>query len=480
MAADDAILLDNWFPEQSRIRVRRGSADHMTGFSAAVESLMTWAGPTSQKMFAAAGTAIYEATGAGAVGAAVVSGLANARWQHVNFGTGGGQYLYMVNGADNPRHYDGTSWVSPTLTGVTKTTLISVNIFKRRLFFIPVSSMSFWFLAVNSISGALSEFDLAPLFSKGGYLMAMGTWTVDGGDGEDDHAAFITSEGEIAVYEGLDPGDASLWRLVGVFAIGAPIGRRCMIKLGGDLIVITEDGYAPMARVISGGRQKTDTLSDKISGAVSNAVRAHRANWGWQAIHYPAGSMAIVNVPVVAGAAYHQHVINTETGKWCRFKNLNAHCWAILNHEIYFGGLGVGALNAVVKADTGLSDNDGVIQADARTAYQYFGSPGLNKTFMARPVLVADGTVNVAIALSVDYVAKPPTSTATFSTTGAVWDVATWDVDAWDTEVTNLIWKDLNGNGKAASLWIRTNSSAGAIRWPTTDWVYTTAPAGLL
>jgi hypothetical protein len=43
----------------------------------------------------------------------------------------------------------------------------------------------------------------------------------------DDYAAFITSEGQVAVYSGADPASSTTWSLVGVFDIGAPIGRRC-------------------------------------------------------------------------------------------------------------------------------------------------------------------------------------------------------------------------------------------------------------
>ena len=132
----DAVILDNWFPEESWVRVRRGHASHATGMVSAVESLMSWSGPTSAKLFAAAGTSIFNATSAGAVGAADLTGLTNARWQHTMFGTSAGNFLYIVNGADAPRYYDGSSWTTPALTGTTPANMIHMNAFKSRLFFI--------------------------------------------------------------------------------------------------------------------------------------------------------------------------------------------------------------------------------------------------------------------------------------------------------------------------------------------------------
>src|SRR5688572_13750123 len=78
MKPTDAIVLDNWYPDETVCRVRKGFDGHVTGFGNKVETLMSWRGLSSSKLFAAAGTAIYDATSAGAVGAAAVSGLTNA------------------------------------------------------------------------------------------------------------------------------------------------------------------------------------------------------------------------------------------------------------------------------------------------------------------------------------------------------------------------------------------------------------------
>src|SRR3990167_10186681 len=70
MEEDEAIELINWFPEESRVRVRKGHESHATGLGGPVETLMTWSGPTSSKMFAAATASIFECTSTGAVGSA--------------------------------------------------------------------------------------------------------------------------------------------------------------------------------------------------------------------------------------------------------------------------------------------------------------------------------------------------------------------------------------------------------------------------
>ena len=113
MGKGDAVILDNFVPKTTEVILRPGSSDHVTGITGTVETLSVYAKANgSYQMFAAAGTAIYDVTVAGAVGAAVQSGLSNARWQTVNFATAGGKFTVWVNGADAARYWDGSAWTN--------------------------------------------------------------------------------------------------------------------------------------------------------------------------------------------------------------------------------------------------------------------------------------------------------------------------------------------------------------------------------
>lgn len=125
MPNTDAVKLDNFFPSPTSVDLRNGYARWSTGYPAAVESLMTYNGPTVSKLFAASSTSFYDATTQGAVGAAVVTGLANSRWQHVNMGTPGGQFLVAVNGVDYPRTFNGTNWITYAAVAAQSVTTIT-------------------------------------------------------------------------------------------------------------------------------------------------------------------------------------------------------------------------------------------------------------------------------------------------------------------------------------------------------------------
>ena len=52
MPQTDAIRLDNFFPGSTDVSLRKGFTNHVTGFSAAVHSLLTYHSPTANKLFA--------------------------------------------------------------------------------------------------------------------------------------------------------------------------------------------------------------------------------------------------------------------------------------------------------------------------------------------------------------------------------------------------------------------------------------------
>ena len=73
MAPTDAVTLTNLFPTQSNCVLRGGSTNWATGMSGVVETIMTYYGALTSKLFAidATGKKIYDVTSQGAVGAPV-------------------------------------------------------------------------------------------------------------------------------------------------------------------------------------------------------------------------------------------------------------------------------------------------------------------------------------------------------------------------------------------------------------------------
>lgn len=476
MEPEFAILMDNLFPLTSDVMVRKGYDEHVTGITGQVETLMVWNGFSGSKMFAAAGTSFYEVTSAGPVGAAVQSGLTNARWQYTNMtDTAGTTWLISANGADSPRYYDGANWTAvtavstPAITGVTTSTLTNPNIFKERLWFIQSGTLSAWFLSADVVGGAASEFSFESIFKRGGTLRSIGTWTLDAGEGMDDHMVVVTSNGEIAVYKGTDPTSASTFALVGIWQLGQPLGQRCLEKVAGDLVYLCTDGAVPLSKgLISDRVNPKSSLTDNIREAMTDAARAYGSNFGWEVKQMPRHQMLLLNVPI-AQDQQQQYVMNLSTGAWGRFRDLPANCWAILNDKTYAGIDG-----EVWEAFEDFDDNGSNITANLKQAFNYFGKRGQKKHFkMLRPIFASDGSPAVALALNVDYEDAEPSGTLSFSPTSyGVWDSALWDVGVWGGGLSVLKnWQKAPAIGHCAALRMKILSRSIEVRHQATDYV---------
>jgi hypothetical protein len=550
MSPTDAVTLTNWFPTPTDVTLRKGYTKYSTGITGDVNSLMNYAGPSSQTLFAAAGSSIYNCNTSTA--SVVSTGLTNSKFQHVNITTPGGSFLVACNGADPVQIYDGTAWfkVATTstaqtitsitnstttatlttasghglvtgnrvtitgataaayngtfvitvlnttqftytmlsnpggsasvvgtysvigITGVNSNTFVNVNLFKNRLYFTQANTLACWYLDVNSIGGTANPLYFGSIARNGGYLQAMGTWTLDAGQGADDYAVFVTNMGEVIVYNGTDPTTAATWALKGVWQLGQTFTRRCFFKWSGDLLLLTQDGLVPLASALQSSRlDPRVNLTDKIYFAVSLAASNYYDNFGWQVNYFAGENMLILNIPVTGGTQ--QFVMHTITKSWSNFTGINANCFEVSGKEgMYFGSNGF-----VGKFYDGLSDAGNNITATSQQAYSYFDSHGQFKRFtMVRPILQSSGGIpGVFVGLSVDFDTQSQLGAVSFNpgnaSTGS-WDSAVWDTAVWAGGlVTTKIWQGVTGIGFAASINLNVASQNIELHWASTDYV---------
>lgn len=488
MPADRAVQLDNWVPRPGWLEIRRGSQNWATGMGSttSVETLMTYAAPGGMRQFAIAGGKIYETTSGGAVGAALVSGLSSSRWQYVNFQNSiGTNYIVLVDGIDTPQSFNGTAFANFSPSGVTPSSLVNIGAWKGFLWLIPLSSQTAYFMPQFAVAGAASAFPLGSLMDLGGYLVAVGTWSADTRQTVDDYLAFVTSRGQVIVYQGTNPADANAFALNGVYKIAPPIGYRCLRRIAGDLHVITLEGIMSMAQMLSTDRAAANrvSVSSLIMNALNQQARQFAANFGWQFMTYPKGTLAILNVPTTVNSVAIQYAMNTLTGAWCRFLGLNANCWETFNDIPYFG-----TNNGTVQQwDTDSADGTTPITATVGTAFNYFGSRGrLKKWNMIRPILTTDGQINPGVGLNIDFgQGAPITIPSAPASFAATWDNAIWDTSTWpNVGGTAANWTTVSGIGQCASILSQATSNktgnANGVTLQLNGWDIIAEPGGII
>jgi len=476
MKPTDALVMDNWWPYPGYIGIRKGYTSHVTGLPATCETLVEYFPASGNAaLFAVADGKIYNVTAAGAVGAPLVSGLGNSRFQEVSITTPGGSFLVMVNGQDPMQYYNGTTWGtiihtgSPSINNVVTSNLIHVTLFKNRLFFVEKNSMHVWYLPVNSIGGSASVLDFGSVFRLGGAVMACYPWTIDAGSGSDDHFVVISTNGEVAVYRGTDPSSASDWGLVGVFSLGKPLGRRCAVKYGGDLVINTQEGLFPLGRgLLSSSVDRRVALTDKIQNTVSQEANSFPSAFGWQLALFPESNMLILNVPNPQGT--YQFAQNTITGAWCRFVGMQAKVWLRSSLGLFFSNG-----TSVFKAWVGNLDAGTSIASDCLPAFGYFGSKAQNKYFtMVRPYLQSSGTPGVLYGLNVDFTPSEISGVLNYSApTGMVWGSMVWGSMVWGGGLNAISrWQTVGAVANTAAIRLKVQNNGAEVRFNNVDYLY--------
>lgn len=471
MKQTDAVTLENAIPGTGGVSLRGGYISYTTGLGASVDTLMRYNPPSgSGKLFGVAGGKVYDVTGAGAVGAAVLTGKTSSRWQSVNFGTPGGNFLVAANGADAPVIYDGASWAAMTLATtagyaytLTPSNLQAPCVFGQRLWFLQSNSLLAWYMPVNakqatstSAATAIAVYDLSSLFKLGGSLVAMADWTRDGGTGSDDFAVFITSAGEVAVYTGYDPTVATSFNLVGVFRIPPPIGSRCVLKAGADLAILTQQGVIPLSSVLPLALSQAENaaVTDRIRGAFQAAYQLAPNTFGWELAEYPRGALLIVNVPQSTGSPQ-QYVANTLTGAWCNFTGLAAQTWALSGDNIFFGG----SDGTVYQFDVGNRDLGQPISAVIQPAFSDFGTPGQKRFLQARALYNSAVGYRPPLVIKTDYdTTRETLAQGVIPSAGLPWG-SPWG-SAWGPKIgPRARWQGVRGIGQNGTVLVNVASN---------------------
>lgn len=469
MDAGGAVQLDNWFPKPDAIQIRNGSTPFaQTPETSAVETMMSYLSGSASNIFACVNGKIYDVTAGGTITSAAVTGLSSNRWQWINTASAGGQFLVAVNGIDPAQFFDGTAWsTSPVITGPSNpNALVQVWSYKGRQWFVEVGTQSVWYLAAGAIGGAATEFPLGEELVQGGFIMAGATWTHDAGLGPQDYIVFLSSEGECLIYAGINPSDATSFTMIGKFQIGRPIGRRCFLRVGADLVVLCSDGVMPLSKAIQYDRAAAAeaAFTWNIQQAFSDAYTNYGTNFGWQILSYAKSNMAIVNVPTLQGITSIQLVMNPLTGAWCRFTGMNATSWVVRSDDLFFGGMA----GNVLRGDSGSADWNGSsytpIYAQWISAFNDLGMKGISKSCrLARPVFITSPGIQPAVGVCVDYNLTPVVAIqSSVSQNQALWDQALWDVAVWPADNPTMAnWQNVFGDGYQIAATVSINSASG-------------------
>jgi hypothetical protein len=435
MPTDSAVDLVNIIPRETFLETRKGHEIVIDSLGGSVETLAVFNGSSTPQLLGAYNGTIQTIDVSAGTDTSKGSGFTSDQWQTLNIN----DKLVFVNGADAPQEYDGTTLSAMTIsgTGLTVADLDGVMSFKGRAVYWTQGQQEFWYAAAGAHAGALTEFPIDFVAQEGGGIMEIVTWTRDGGDGIDDLFIIIMESGETLVYQGTD--FASDFSMVGRFRLGKPLSIRGSCQLGSDRIIITEDGYVNLSTSLSKARlNDSGNVGKNIAFETKYNAKLYRDNYGWEINFLPSQSLLIVNVPELddtttpANSRYIQHVMNTNTGAWCKFDSWQSITYVEFNNEVYFGT----SSNQIMKAFSSKEDNDVVIKTTWTPAFNNFEMPvNLKKAEFCVVVTDFNSPSYIQAIAQTDFnLVEGPNLRIPSQSAAAVWDVAAWDSVNWGQE----------------------------------------------
>ena len=238
--------------------------------------LFTYSKPDgTDQLWLANNSGLYNISGATYPAASIV--ITNGEGQAVPMNTGAGSYLFFFNGTDTAKIYDGTTWAAASITGLTTSGLRAGCVYRKRLYMLENGKLGFWYLSPSGIAGSAVYYDAGTIFTRGGYAVSIQPYTRDGGIGQDDFLAVLSSNGELALFSGNDPA-ASSWIPMGTYFVGQPPGDSPfqMVRYGGDLLILTGTGVYSVTALTSGKSLPFDGgISKNITQFMSLNVAAY-------------------------------------------------------------------------------------------------------------------------------------------------------------------------------------------------------------
>jgi hypothetical protein len=423
-----AVVLDNWWTAGNELQTRRG-AQALANFAGG--SLHVYHGAVGQELLVAHGGAIGVYNSALNTIERVTTNFTGPATSQ-NFATAAGQFLIAVNGIQDLHVFDGTTWQAlddtstPAFTGVATSLLEKVAVHQRRLWFLEKNSLNAWYLPPDVFAGAAQKFSLGSIFTRGGKLVNVFTWSVDGGAGQDDLLCFYSSAGEVAVYSGIDPSSPDTWGLVGVYYVGEPVFGAPYEKFGGDIVLITVRGIFLLSQALqTSSLSNRYALTDLINPTFQAIAAVYGATEGWSIAVIPGLDMMLIATPVGQFAA------NVTNKAWHRFIG-----WGKISSLVVFNQLPYFFKDELTlcRGWTGTSDYGQDIVATAVQAPNRLKRAFANKhVSLMRPMLKYSSSFVLRVGVVKDHDFDPPTYDYTVGNQAGVgvWNESEWNEAVW-------------------------------------------------
>lgn len=491
-----AITLNNLIPRVYGCTLRAGYSQWATGLAGEVRSLMPYNTPTGTQLFAASSNgSIYDVSSPSLVPPTPIYSHPVAdvlgEWYSINFVAAGGNYLLSVCAGEGYHIYNGTTWLEVSqgtgagqINGLDPALFAYIFQWKGRVWFLRKDSAIAYYLPTGQITGTVTPFDFGPFLQHGGPLAVGYNWTVDGGEGIDDKLVLFSLEGDVLIYGGTDPSDASKFAKQGSYFLGhLPSGRRCVSQYGTDLAILSEKGLCFLSELLRGqGFFSNAPIAQRVNSSLAQEVSKKMTQRYWELVFLPHEQLIVINTPT-SNAQDKQWAYEVNTKAFCTLTRMPMLCIAAFDRQTFFGDADgnvwlafSGSSDGSVGATRG-ADLEGVVVS----AFLPFGEPFRKKIFlMARPAFLAPIAPAIKVTINADWSFNQPKGSPQFTPPegSSLWDSGIWNQTVWNgSEQSYAAWVGVEGEGFYGALSMKIRGEPGTTF---VSWQLLTQPGGVL
>lgn len=497
-----AIRLENLIPRVFGCELRRGYSRHVSNLDGEVRTLMPYISPSGTKALFAGTSAgsIYDVTTA-APSSTVPTPLVDAeaigtipgQWSYVNFTNDFGSYLLACSAGTGYWIYEPSAGWTKVLEGTAAGDIEGTDpidfdfvfVWKARVWFLAAGSSTAWYLPVNQITGKVTSFNFGPVLPNGGALCFGTNWTVDGGEGIDDKIVLASYEGDIVIYSGTDPDEASTFQMDGRWFVGHfPAGRRSFARFSSDLMMLSERGLVFLTELLRGkGFFENAQIAQRINPQITQLLSRSMDQKYWEVRFLPHEQLIIINVPTsITAFADEQVAYEVNTQAFCNLTGMPMLTVEFFDRATYSGDIyGNVWLCFNGESDGKIDDVPGKdLQGAVVSAFQPFGEGVRLKRFlMVRPSFIAKSAPAVKLTMNPDWSFKSPKGAPNFAPRlESAWDIGQWDVSSWGgTDSSFAVWVGVNGVGYYGALSMLVSGAPGTTF---VSWQALVEPGGVL
>jgi hypothetical protein len=479
MDGKDAQILENFICRPRGAELRGGWQDVLESpFTGEVSTLMSYraTNPADNKLFACVGNSVFDVTPALDTAdpleplptLEVAEGVDHGYWSSLSYSLKTDKYLCAVaNGAGYYTYDAAGGWVKREITGVDHDNLTSIAVWKNRLWFTQLNSSEVFYLGIGEVLGGEAKFfDYGPMFKRGGSVVAITNWTMDGGNGTDDYQLIFGSGGDVLVYKGTDPSNMETYTLVGVWSIGRyPRGDRFFTNYGGDVLVLSELGLTSMQQLITGNASAVGEMNpiiNKIAEQLMHRLAPGKTVGFWEVRYSSDIESVLLIAPRKGGGSYEHYCLGLAARGWSTFTAMAIKTMTMHDRKTYIGtpdgrvGHAFDVNNdAMGVKKSRMTDLGQPVRGRVLSAYTDFGvGANLKRFLLARPIFMCTHPPSVAVRMRMDYASNTSVSLPTYARTDiATWDAAIWDQAYWSgSDNVFHVWTGILGVGYLGAL----------------------------